>query len=189
MYVMCWLCSGHLPGVSFRGDPGQAPLLPLFVHWQHQVYPSGMVRSVSKIENPRTCIYDSIVNPTSCSSARSVWHLFVLQHFWVCFLFKVKVCSNICQIIWKLGNGRDYSYYFRTVVNLCNFNLQEMSLNKRARDVKFSQDEHSKFIICPFDFPVYCSGWNTAEKNTVNYANTGLHLHQVSNFGSRLSAY
>lgn len=45
---VCPPYSGHLSGVSLRGDPGQAALPPLCLHWQHQVYPPGMVRSVTK---------------------------------------------------------------------------------------------------------------------------------------------
>lgn len=64
--TVCPLYSGHLSGMSFRGDHGQATLPPLCLHWQHQVYPPGMVRSMTKFYN--TNVYDSIISPIFPSS-------------------------------------------------------------------------------------------------------------------------
>lgn len=48
--IVCQLHSGHLPGMSVGGDPGQTTLPPLCLHWQYQVYSSGMVCSCFSCE-------------------------------------------------------------------------------------------------------------------------------------------
>lgn len=83
-----------------------------------------------------------------CLSSNTVEFAFILKSRCV----QIFATNNLEVKEWQQFQLR------RIVENRCNYNLEEVSLTKRARDVKFPQDKHSKFIMCPFDFPVYCSG-------------------------------
>lgn len=53
MNIICdefvYVYSGYLSCVPVWGDPRQAPVPPLCLHWQHQIYSSGVVSTIINI--------------------------------------------------------------------------------------------------------------------------------------------
>lgn len=80
LITVCLLYSRYLPGMSVRGDPGQAPLPPLCLHRQHQVHPSGMVCKWARCSCKNFMVFSFRLLFMACR----FWFLVTWKCTWLC---------------------------------------------------------------------------------------------------------